>query len=102
MAEDEELDKLWGYTPWELLKASIKVFLWDAWQFLKPRNLYPRLSPLSKVEIKGLREKAINQIKIKAAEQLGGKPNDYVVRDIKSSDIDEFPDSVTLKKGEEK
>lgn len=81
--EEENNAELWDYTPWELLRASIKVFLWDAWQFLKPSKLYRRLHPLSEVEIGRLREDAINQIKTKAAKEFGGEPSDYEVRDIK-------------------
>ncbi len=83
--EDDKENELWNYTAWELFRTSIKVFLWGAWQFLKPRKLYQRLHPLSEVEVNKLKEQAITQVKIKAAEELGGKPNDYEVREVSGS-----------------
>jgi len=88
--EDGEVDELWNYTAWELLRAFIKVFLWDTWQFLNPRKLYRRLHPLSDAEIGRLKQECINQIKTKAAEELGGEPSDYEVRDLNHRDIQDM------------
>jgi len=75
-------NELWDYTAWELFKAFIRAFLWQVWQFLKPHHIYRKLRPVSEIEILELRQKVTEDIKAKAAEKLGGNPEDYIVRPI--------------------
>lgn len=83
-AGDEDknsLDNLWDYTPWELIKTAFKMILWGIRQRVQyPKKHLRAINNLSSEEISQLKEEAISQAKSRAAEVLGGSPDDYIVR----------------------
>lgn len=74
-------DELWDYTPWELIKTGFKMIFWGIWQRVRyPKRYIKAVNHLSPEEINQLKEETISQAKSRAAEVLGGSPDDYIVR----------------------
>lgn len=82
MNEEDSLSELCDYTPWELIKIALKIIIQNVWRRLKhpKRRFLFSVDSLTPEEIERLKEEAISSVKAKAAEVLGGSPDDYVVK----------------------